>query len=191
MDVKRKQPRTDIDFSNHELTVHQCDECLIHTLQQPETIIYKVVFINSNGVLTVTGDLYNWVFCREFHPSPEGKVSDHYWAEKAAISSRQQPKVYDADLTEAQIREDLAELDDYHGTEETKHKREHREFLEECLGYVGLSEFEYTSFAYLNFPSWTDNEIVPYVQRIDHSLLAVFDAFEEVCRRLKQQEEAT
>ena len=37
----------------------------------------------------VTGDVGNWMFCREFHPSSKGHVSDYYWVEKLQMSSSQ------------------------------------------------------------------------------------------------------
>jgi hypothetical protein len=61
--------RTKIDFSEHELKITQLEGVLIHEFKRPDTRNCMLVFINTCGVMTVTGDFGNWVFCREFHPS--------------------------------------------------------------------------------------------------------------------------
>ena len=60
-----------------------------------------------------------------------------------------------------------------------------REYLTECLDYADLTEHEYTSFAYNNFPSFLCSEDVPMCRSIVYRLFFVFDAFDEMCRREK------
>ncbi len=68
--------RTNLDFTKHELLITNQEGLLIHHLKVPNTVIYNVKFINTNGVMVVTGDLGHWIFCREFHPAPDEFVSD-------------------------------------------------------------------------------------------------------------------
>ena len=87
MSKELRKKRTDWDFSKFDLTVSKTDNCLIHTLQKGKSLMGRVVFINTQNVMTVTGDFGNWVFCREFHPSKDGYVSDDHWAGKLQMRS--------------------------------------------------------------------------------------------------------
>jgi hypothetical protein len=70
--------RTNFDFSEHELIITKSDGLLVHTLKHKDyNKMYRFDFINTNGIMAVTGDYGNWMFCREFHPSPDGGVSDY------------------------------------------------------------------------------------------------------------------
>ena len=64
--------RTDMDWSGHELIITDTEGLLTHYLKKPGTLMNAVMFINTNGVLVVTGDYSNWMFDREFHPSKGG-----------------------------------------------------------------------------------------------------------------------
>ena len=105
--------RTDIDFSKHEVIITKLDNvvepCVIHYLKLPDTRMNSIKFINCGGVLSVTGDYGNWIFCREFHPSEKEYVSGSYWEEKLRIASCQDPYEYDEDATVAEINRLLAE----------------------------------------------------------------------------------
>ena len=37
--------------------------------------------------LIITGDYYNWIFCRPFTPDKDGSVSEMYWIEKLQIAN--------------------------------------------------------------------------------------------------------
>ena len=77
---KNRHKRTDVDFSKHDLTIIKRENYLLHDLKSPDfDYTERVKFINIEGVLVVTGDYGNWIFCREFHPSSQGYVSDNYW----------------------------------------------------------------------------------------------------------------
>ena len=71
--------RTSVDWSDHVLTTSKEGYTLIHTIKKPDTVWDMVTFINTNNIMVVTGDNSNWMFCREFHPSPAGRVSEGYW----------------------------------------------------------------------------------------------------------------
>lgn len=166
--------RMDIDWSKHELTIKKDQYSTIYILKIPGSSMYSCYFINCMGVLSVTGDLGNWIFCREFHPGPKEGVSDGYWKEKLKISSCQEPSRYDPERTEKEIREML---------EEDDLTEEHREFLNECLERVD-DELEYTYFAFREYPNDWDLEYTPFVKTASSQLLAVYDAFDEICRRM-------
>jgi len=62
-------------------------------------------------------------------------------------------------------------------------------YYRECLICVELSEWEYVSFVYNNYPCFADLEQVPFKKAIDIQLLVVFDAFDEICKRIESKSE--
>ena len=100
-----REKRTEIDFSKHVLTVNKQEGLLVHTLAKPNTYVQSFVFINTNDIMAVTGDYGNWIFCREFHPSKDGYVSDTYWVEKLRIGSCQEPSNFDSQTAQEQVTE--------------------------------------------------------------------------------------
>ena len=185
---KKKEKRVEhINFDKHEVYVTEKDGLLIHHLKEPGTIMCNVKFINTNDVLLVTGDFGNWVFCREFHPSANGSVSDDYWLEKLTINTVQEGKEFDSEATAKEIEEGInGGLKEY-GYEGEK--------LEEIISYYkdilyySDTEWEYVGRAYGNMPGFMDAESVPNIKKIKTRLQIVFDAFEEICYRMKKEEE--
>ena len=180
--------RTDFDFSKHELIIEKSENLLIHTLKHTEySQWYRFNFINTNDIMVVTGDYGNWMFCREFHPSSDGVVSDDYWCEKIKYSSTQEPYEFDDEATRAEITEMLNG-----GLEEFGYEGDDleimREYYEELSDKVNEGEFYYEAYAYGEMPYCMDTEWVPNNKKIKHQLLCVFDSFEEICRRLKEEE---
>lgn len=176
-----KGKRTGIDFSKHILHITEAKnpQVRIADLRLPDSGIDRFVFINSMGVMTVTGDYGNYVFNREFHPSPDGGVSDSYWVEKMSISSYQTLSIFDPEKTEKEIREHLSD---------PELSEEDRIFLEDLLNLID-DELSYTHYAYRNFPSggrFCDCEYIPYCKKLQGQIPFVFDAFDEICRRLKE-----
>lgn len=176
--------RMDLDFTKHEYLVSKPDDNVaIYELKIPGTRMHQFTFINACGILAVTGDYGNWVFCREFHPAAGDHADDYYWLEKLHTGSEQRGEEYDSDKTLLEIQERLDGLEEYGYTGKRLH--EMREYLKECLDHVHLSEHEYTSFAFNNFPGFLDAENVPFCRSIVPRLLFVFDAYDEMCRRAK------
>lgn len=170
--------RSNVDFSNHILTEIRNENVLIHRFYQKDTCCYGITFINSCGILAVTGDCGNWIFCREFHPSAKGDgVSVGYWVEKLKISSTQEPLDFDPVATKKEIEKRLQE-DDL--------DKEDKEYLEDILTDVDEGEFWYQAKAYDKLPSHRDHEFVPYREELNPMLCVVFDAFDEICRRMKE-----
>lgn len=174
--------RTDIDFSKHTLTVTKAPGCMVHDFGRPGSSYNRVKFINIAGIMAVTGDFGNWIFCREFHPSADGRVSDEYWCEKLRIASTQTSHEYDEDGTHKKILHELATEEDL--------TPEEKEYLEECARLTD-SEFGYDAFAYQeNVGRYEDGEYVPKVIRVKPWLQIIFDGFEEICHRMKEKEPA-
>ncbi len=179
--------RTGVDFSKHiilethfKLEDHNLD---VWDLKLPDSnYTHRVRFINSCGTLTVNGDFGNWVFCREFHPSAKESVSDGYWAEKLRISSVQESSKYDSGETEKEIKNWIKKgLKEYgYEGEELRTKKEQ---FKELLDHVE-DEIEYNYFAYRE-SGIEDYELVPYCKTAHIWLQIVFDAFDELCRRMK------
>lgn len=178
--------RTSIDFSKHELKITKLNGVVIHEFKIPGTRKHMLVFINTYGVMTVTGDFGNWVFCREFHPSINSDigVSCGYWDEKLEISSVQKSKKYDADETIKRIEDFKESFADIYGMEMNEDEIEWVERLENCVN----DEDEYIYVAYMERPKSIDYESVPFVQKRHFWLDAVYDGFEAICQVLKQQQ---
>ncbi len=173
-----KGKRTGLEFEDHELKVILNDEVSIYHLKKKDTSIDNIKYINVHGILAVKGDYGNWIFCREFHPTHDGYVSSQYWVEKLKIASTQEPYEFDSEATEKEIRKLLAEEENL--TEEEK------EYLDGCLRNLGDGEFDYTHYAHReNVGRFDDHEHVPHEKRLKYWLQAVFDGFDEICRRMK------
>jgi len=178
--------RTGIDFRDHELLITEQEGLLIHYLKKPDTICQSIKYINTNGIMAVTGDYGNWIFCREFHPTGEGGVSDQYWCEKLRIHSNQKDKDFNTELTVKQLWYGISKGLKEWGYEGEK-LNQAKEFYSECIQHCD-SEWEYVAFAHgYNKPSFIDHEEVPFVETIKPQLQVVFDGFDEICKRLNEE----
>lgn len=172
--------RSKVDYTAHSLSVVENEHVTIHHLKLPDTSMNSVKFINAGGVLAVTGDFGNWIFCREFHPSEKGFASEGYWREKMKISSCQEPSKYDADATEEEIKRRLKEEDI---------SDEYREYYNSLLNFLGDGEISYMYHAFNDCPSSMDCEYVPYEKTVNFWFLCILDAFDEICTRIKTEKE--
>lgn len=178
--------RTDVDFSKHEVKITELDGVLIHEFKIPDTRICMLVFINTCGVMTVTGDLGNWVFCREFHPSAtnEHGVSAGYWDEKLGIASQQEATKFDSDTTTELIKDFKLTFEDYYGREMNEEEIDWIEYLEKNVD----DEHDYIHYAYRETPPTIDYESVPFGKKRHYWLDAVYDGFDALCEHLKDLE---
>ncbi len=175
-----RKRKTDIDFTPYIVTVEKYgDEVLIHKFKKPNTTIGSVIFINTKNIMAVTGDYGNWIFCREFHPSADGYVSVGYWLEKLRISSSQEPCEWDEEYIEKEIKERLKEEDI---------DEERKQYYEDLLNHIGDGEARYMVYAYDNMPDGMDCESIPCSKRLNYWLEAIFDIFNEICRRMEKEE---
>lgn len=182
--------RTTWDFSEFDHRVElfkseEGNEIRVDHLQKGDSNIGYVKFVNDERGLSVFGDFGNWIFCRPFHPSKDGYVSEMYWNEKLKMGSSQDHAKYDGDETAKEIQE-LIEG----GLEEYGYKGEElksiKEWYTDLLMYTD-DEIEYTYHAYRchNYPVDLDFESIPFCKEGSYQLQIVFDAFEEICNRLK------
>lgn len=182
--------RTKVDFSKHEIIEthfqnehHSLD---VWDMKAPDSEYYhRVKFINSCGVLTITGDFGRWSFCREFHPSKDGGVSDGYWNEKLSILSKQEYAHFDSEGTKKELKKLVRSgLKDYGYTGEKL--KEAKEWFKSLIEVVD-DEYEYIYEAYRGYerPSFIDHEDIPFVKTQYIWLSIVYDAFEELCKRMK------
>lgn len=179
-----KGKRTGVDFSHHEVHVTEVDGLLVHYLRKPNTVTDSIKYINVGGVLAVTGDYGNWIFCREFHPAANGFVESQYWTQKLRNSSTQEPYEFDHETTEEQLKKELDGGLVAYGYE-GEQLEEMKEYIQECLNNLKDGEFAYVSYAYQNYPSFCDGECVVNVKKLKYWLMVVFDGFDEICRRIK------
>ena len=174
-----------IDFSKHiVLETHYKDDNTKHNLdiwdlKLPDSdYTHRVRFINSCGTLTVNGDFGNWVFCREFHPSNDDYASPGYWDEKLVISSVQEAKKFDS-------KETFKEIEYYkeqYVNENTS--QEELDWLEQLV-YYSDDQVEYEYNAYREKPSDIDYDYIPYGKKRHIWLEIVYEAFNELCKRMK------
>jgi hypothetical protein len=179
-----KGKRTGIDFSKHEVIVKQNDECLIHHLKIPTINCHNIKYINCSGILAVTGDFGNWIFCREFHPSKDGYVSNGYWHEKLKILSTQEAMDFDGEATKKALQD---KLDEYKQDKGEDANEDVIEYYEECINKCDEHELDYTYYAHREQPNGFDYEDVILIKDYKFWLKAVFDGFDEICRRMKEE----
>ena len=182
-----EKPRTSIDFSKHEITVTNSEGLVIHDLKLKNSYTNSIKFINTCGILAVTGDFGNWIFCREFHPSAKGYVSEGYWCEKLRYASTQECYDYDPEETEKEIKYRIEK-----GAEEYGYKdyqlNYYIEYLTESLDYID-DELAYTNFAYRECPSFIDSESVIHCKKIKIWLQIIFDGFDYICNEMAKNPE--
>lgn len=188
---QHRKKRTDVDFSKHiikeshfkcDVTGHTSD---IWEIRLPATMWYRVIFINSCGILTVDGDYGRYSFCREFHPSEDGYVSDSYWEEKLRIGNDLVWDNYDSEETEKQLKKFIdTDLEEY--GYEGKELEKLKEQLSDLLEYVE-DRVEYMYYAFRGDID-LDYELIPYVKEHNVRLDIIFDAFEEICNRVSKKE---
>jgi hypothetical protein len=176
-----KGKRTGVEFEKHELIVCSERGLLIHHLKKPDTICGNIKFVNIEGALIVLGDYGHWMFCRQFHPTEDGYVSDGYWLEKCDMEGQEFDPEETQKEIEAGINGGLAEIG-YEGNE----LKQAIEYYKSCLNYLD-TEWEYVAFAHgSNKPSFIDHSDVPFVKKTKQWLRIVFDGFDEICRRIKE-----
>lgn len=175
----------DIDWSKHDLKITKSPTYHMAELKIPGSMMGRIKFTNIDGVLLVTGDYGNWVFCRKFIPSADfGGVSDGYWLEKLSIHSEQEYKDYSSEETEKELQREIAAIKrDW----DDEYKRDELiEYYEECLNHTD-DYYDYI-IAMREIPSWADHEYYILCYETKPRLKILFDAFEEICNRMKIEE---
>ncbi len=182
--------RTDMDFSKHILyethyinpiTGHNLD---VWELKVPNTMWYRVIFINSCNTLTIDGDYGRFSFCREFHPSANGSVSDGYWLEKMRRDNDMIYDEYDSEATEKEIKELIESgLEEYGYEGDDLEKRQRQ--LTDLLYYVE-DKIEYMYHAFRGDID-LDYEMIPYCKQRNVQLDICFDAFDYICQKIKEE----
>lgn len=177
--------RTGIDYSQHEVITETHGEAVtMHHLKLPNTNMNSVRFINAYGILAVTGDFGNWIFCREFRPDKDGGVSDGYWIEKLFTASSQEPMEPDWDVIKAELNRLIDSGYKDYGFEEAQ-LDEMIEYAKDCLEALEEnSERHYTSVAVDQLPDFADYDNIVFDNKPKVWLLAIFDAFDEICSRI-------
>lgn len=180
----RKNRRTDVNWSRHEHStkIFKCgdEEIRVDILKRPDTICGMVKFTNTSDTLTVSGDYGNWVFCRPFHPSKNGYVSDHYWVEKLKICSQQR---FD---NEIDFKETIKEINNLR---EECSSEEEILWLDELESICANEDFvEYLHKAFREYPKDFEHEYIPIAYKTPVWLPIIFDAFNEMCCRIHDKE---
>lgn len=172
--------RTEIDFSKHEIIVTKNSWEL--NLENKKMLGIK--FTNIDEVMLVTGDFGNWIFCRQWVPCLNTKVSEGYWIEKLKNGSSQIAGAYSPEKTLKAIEEKIAELHEEPYSDNEDIQNEYLEYLEEMKGYVH-DELDYTYHAYRDKPEFLEYEDVIFIKKINPQLQVVFDAWDYLCDRME------
>jgi hypothetical protein len=163
------------------------DEIRVDHFQEGNSRMGYIKFVNDAEGLSVYGDFGNWIFNRPFHPSPDGYVSDGYWNEKLRTSSSQDHSRYDSEATAEELRMLIDGGLEEWGYEDEDLKKA-KEWFRTLLYYVD-DELEYTYEAYRgDNPMEMDYEDIPFCKSGSVQLDIIFDAFDEICNRLKIKE---
>lgn len=183
--------RTNWDFSkhNHKVEIFKSEEgneIRVDHFRKGNSDMGYVKFVNDSRGLSIFGDFGNWIFCRPFYPSADGFVSDGYWNEKLKIGSSQDHAKYDSEETEKELKRLIKTgLKNYGYTGDDLKKC--KEWLSELIECVD-DELEYTYNAYRgDNPTEMDYEYIPFCKKPSVQLEIIFDAFDEICNRLKFQ----
>ena len=189
----KNKKRINVDFSKHQhsreiFTNEKGKEIIVDHFKVPDTYYGYIKFTNTDDSLLVTGDYGNWVFNRPFVPEKENFVSDSYWLEKLRMSSQQRFEELDWDYIDKEIKflikKGLKEYG-YSGEKLKQAKEWFSELLEECGDKLS---YEAKAYRDCYMPDFIDYDMIPYHKEIPAWLLIVFDAFDEICRRIKKQE---
>lgn len=176
-----RNERTNYDFSRHEVRIiMDADGVSIYEFKRPDSYNGSLKFINTQGVMTVTGDFGNWVFCREFRPCKDAKVSGGYWDEKLEMYSKQKSHEYSPEATKKAIEKFKENFEDYYSREMNEDELEWVENLENSAE----DYYEYIYTAYRETPSSLDYEDVPFEEERHFWLNCVYDGFELMCEKL-------
>jgi hypothetical protein len=184
--------RTSWDFSKHTHRVEmfksvEGNEIRVDHFREGISNMGYVKFVNDERGLSVFGDFGNWIFCRPFHPSAEGYVSEMYWNEKLKIGSSQDHATYDSERTAQELMELING-----GLEEYGYEGEDLENCKEWLNNLHSfcdDELDYMHEAYRGWnPTDMDYEDIPFCKTGSVQLEIIFDAFDEICSRLKTED---
>jgi hypothetical protein len=173
--------RRDSDFSKHKLEIKKTELMIMHKLflpEQPncENVEFYNIKDNARGILVVNGAWDKHIFDRAFIPVSGGKVSDLYWAEKCKTKPE-----YNADETYDNIQNYIKTLrKENRGVDIKEDIAFLKEFLKE-------TEDEFIANSFLETTRYDDflepYELLAYSKSF---LNPIFDAFEEICRRLPE-----
>ena len=185
--INKMGKRTDLTYTDFSLFVRNTDDISIYKLKptNPNAPFGSITFINTNGIMAITGTYGNWILNREFHPYKDKNVSDMYWVEKLQIASTQKPLELDVDETREKIgrllNDDENELDE-----------DEIDYLEGCLNALEDGELDYTYYAYReNCGSFSDGENVPFIEKPTTWLTLIFDAWEILAEKYNKNEFTT
>jgi hypothetical protein len=183
--------RTAFNFGEHTHTVEifeskEGNKIRVDHFRKGDSNMGYVKFVNDDRGLSVFGDFGNWIFCRPFHPSADGFVSDQYWNEKLKIGSSQDHATYDSEETAKEIQELIdGGLEEWGYTGDELNQA--TEWLTDLLSYTD-DELEYTYQAFRGSnPTEMDYESIPFCKKGSVQLQIIFDVFDEICDRLKKE----
>lgn len=143
----------------------------------------NVKFTALDDVTVITGDFGNWVLDLQIRLVSGGSFDAGYLAGKCRQSSTQNPYVFDKEATELEIK-------DYLNDEDSNLTLEEKEYLDTCLEFLEMGEFDYHAYAFRNnIGRFESYEAVPDCKKLVEWFSIICDAGDEICRRLKEQEE--
>lgn len=158
-------------FETHTLCKKELDEVTIYNFKRPNSIIFSVNVVTYKGTTSISGDLGNWIFAREFHPVKGEKISRSYYDEKLQMKSTQKTEEY----SEKKATEEIEYL-----KEEYSDNDEVLDFLEELEELV-YDKNELYNYSYMETPPCLDYEELPTGKVRIERLNLLYDAMDRMC----------
>ena len=183
----RKGKRTGVEFGAHDVTTITDSHVTSYLFSVGTKYMGSIRFTNAFGVMTVTGDYGNWVFCREFFPNAiDVGVCESYWLEKLRTYSEQDPYEFDEEETRKEIECWLDGTHEYFD-EDRPLTNDESVYLSMCLLALDQGELQYIHVAHFeNVGRFKDHDRVPLVKKPKYALQVIFDAWDCMVERLKE-----
>lgn len=175
---------TTIDWSKHSLIISKSNGMSIYTFKNPETNIYKVVWMVGNGITVVTGDFGNWIFDAEFSPNGKKEANVSYMNGYLKHNSTQEYRVWDED----EILDSINEfVEDFYSNNDREMNEEELDWVE-SLKNSRCDEIDYMFTAYRETPDTIKVGYVPFSKKLHPYLNSIYDAFNQMCLLVKNYE---
>lgn len=183
-----KETKNLIDFSKHIHTTKIYKSEDWNEIREDRfwvwwSLVEWMVFINHNYWMNVVWDFWCWSFCRRFIPSETEEVWISYFAEKAYIANHSQwIEIFDSDELEKQIKEKIEDFEEqWYEWEELKQIKEYYNDL-----LKSEDELDYNCIIRENdMPESLDFEDILEWKVYSSHFIIIYQAFNEMCRRLK------
>lgn len=185
----RANRRTDIDFSEHKYTCTEAKDELgdiirVDSLELEGTVYKNVNFMNTKFGMVVFSEYGVWSFNRCFIPNGSGElISDDYWISKLTSNLCEMERNFDKDLIKEHLSELAEEISDFGLDEDVE--QDALEWVSDLMCFADCEDWD----GYMDIVYHEESDMyAPVYKKAPYRLNAIFDAFEEICHRIKNKE---